>query len=50
VEIIIQEWLETAKELGPPHPRTARPPRLRLRVKARTLNPQGCATQGGFRN
>jgi predicted RNase H-like HicB family nuclease len=28
VEIIIQEWIETAKELGRP----ARPPRLRLTV------------------
>ena len=32
VEIIIQEWIETARELGRPHSRTAGPPGLRLSV------------------
>jgi len=42
VEIIIQEWIETAKELGRPIPAPRGRLAFRLRVKDRTLWKSKC--------
>jgi predicted RNase H-like HicB family nuclease len=47
-EVVIQEWIETAKNLGLPHPLAKRPTRLRLNLAvsaAASISPS--APRGG---